>query len=56
MTEINFLRPIVYAHECSPCPMCGELICPVCDDHYYECSCPGPHSYEDEVNPEVVTG
>lgn len=51
MTDIDFTRRVVYAHECRPCPLCGELICPVCDEHYYECHCPGPHSYEDEVEP-----
>jgi hypothetical protein len=38
---------IVYAAECDPCPDCGEPVCPVCQDHYADCPCPGPHS-EDE--------
>ena len=48
MTEIDFTRRIVYAHECEPCPLCGEPVCPVCHEHYADCSCPGPHSEEDE--------
>jgi hypothetical protein len=22
--------------------MCGDPICPVCEEHYAECECPGP--------------
>ena len=40
-------RLVVFAHECEPCPYCDDLICPVCDDHYAECACPGPT--EDDV-------
>ena len=41
-------RHIVFAADCKPCEMCGELICPMCDEHYAECPCPGPHSEERE--------
>ena len=33
---------VVYAFECPPCEMCGEPVCPNCDEHYAECECPGP--------------
>lgn len=33
---------VVFADECPPCAMCGEARCPVCEVHYFECSCPGP--------------
>lgn len=41
-------KKIVYAPDCTPCEMCGEPICPVCNEHYAECNCPGPHSEDDE--------
>ena len=34
---------VVHAFECDPCDMCGEPICPICDVHYADCDCPGPH-------------
>jgi len=33
---------VVFASDCSGCPACGEPVCPVCEDHYAECQCPGP--------------
>ena len=39
---------IVYASDCEPCELCGEPVCPNCQIHYWECSCPGPHSEEEE--------
>lgn len=49
MTQSN---NIVYASDCAPCEMCGEPICPNCNEHYADCPCPGPHSEEDEDNGE----
>lgn len=35
---------VIEAADCRPCPCCGEeLECPVCQVHYAECACPGPH-------------
>lgn len=39
--EIKWVR-VVFADDCKPCPSCGEPVCHVCDDHYADCSCPGP--------------
>ena len=44
LMEIDMTRPVVFASDCTPCSECGEPVCPVCDDHYAECACPGPHS------------
>ena len=33
-----------YASDCPACTMCGEPWCVDCEEHYAECSCPGPHS------------
>lgn len=36
-------RKVVFAGDCvAICENCGELVCPVCDDHYADCDCPGP--------------
>lgn len=36
-------RRVVFAGDCvAICENCGELVCPVCDDHYADCDCPGP--------------
>lgn len=35
-------RKVIPAADCSRCRDCGEPVCPVCDDHYAECECPGP--------------
>lgn len=42
-------RHIVFAADCEPCEMCGELICPVCNEHYAQCPCLGPHSEDDDA-------
>ena len=44
MTEIDFSRQVVFAHDCEPCPLCGEPLCLSCGDHYADCTCPGPDS------------
>ena len=41
---VDFDRPVVFAHDCEPCEMCGEPVCAKCNDHYADCECPGPHS------------
>ena len=41
---IDFEREVVFASECKLCDMCGEPICPACNEHYAECPCPGPDS------------
>lgn len=33
---------VMFADNCRPCEMCGDLVCPKCDVHYAECECPGP--------------
>lgn len=38
--------PVIFADECSTCQMCGEPMCPRCDNHYADCGCPGPASEE----------
>lgn len=35
-------RKVIFASDCCWCPCCGELVCPVRDDHYADCDCPGP--------------
>ena len=35
-------KQVVFASDCTPCPDCGEPVCPVCKTHYAECNCPGP--------------
>ncbi len=35
--------PVVTATDCTPCPGCGDAVCPRCGDHFAECPCPGPH-------------
>ena len=51
-------RTIIFAGDCSPCPMCDEPVCPFCKVHYYECSCIGPDSEPEEdetVNIRTLT-
>lgn len=36
--------PVKYAWECTECECCEEPFCETCGVHYWECSCPGPHS------------
>lgn len=38
---------IVFTSDCQPCELCGEPICPRCNEHYAECPCPGPNSNND---------
>jgi len=35
-------QKVVFSDDCEPCDMCEEPICPVCEDHYADCECPGP--------------
>lgn len=39
---------LVCAADCKPCPDCGEPFCVVCQQHYSDCSCPGPTNAEDD--------
>lgn len=42
MENNNPWRQVVFAEQCDLCPCCGEAWCAQCEDHYAECSCPGP--------------
>lgn len=44
MGHIDFTKPVKNASECSECPDCGEPWCDSCQEHYADCSCPGPDS------------
>jgi hypothetical protein len=35
---------VVYAHDCKPCPDCGEPWCAKHKEHYADCPCQGPDS------------
>ncbi len=49
-------KKVIYAHDCEPCDMCDDVICPECDGtHYFECECPGPMQ-EDEYEYEEFHG
>lgn len=52
---LDFNRDVVFADECFPCDYCGEPICPVCEEHYAECPCPGPFSEPEEDECETMT-
>jgi len=45
---IDFSKPVKFADECVACELCGEPWCLECNDHYADCSCPGPHSEREE--------
>ena len=36
-------KTVVMACECPACEMCGDPVCLICEMHYAECDCPGPH-------------
>ena len=38
---------VVYASELPSCEICEEKWCKKCNEHFFECECPGPHG-EDE--------
>lgn len=40
-------KRVVEAADCEECPGCGELVCPVCEYHYAQCGCPGPHQHDE---------
>jgi len=45
MGNPNPWKLVIYAHDCEPCDMCEEPLCPLCDgEHYADCDCPGPSS------------
>ena len=46
-------KPVVYANDCTPCEMCEEPVCPICEIHYAECGCPGPMQ-EDEYEYKTI--
>jgi hypothetical protein len=53
MTAARAWLRVVFAADCSPCSACDEPVCPVCDEHYVDCECPGPtqddlYEYEDD--------
>ena len=33
---------VIFSYDCDVCDGCGEPVCPVCHDHYFDCECPGP--------------
>lgn len=39
---------VKYSHECDACPDRGEPYCRECDEHYGDCSCPGPAAEIDD--------
>lgn len=43
-----------FAHECIPCPDCGEPWCDDCEAHYGDCSCVGPSNLEDYISDNNV--
>ena len=45
---IDFNKPVKFADECEECPDCGEPWCTECEEHYADCSCPGPMSEREE--------
>lgn len=50
-------RPVIFAADCAVCPDCDELECPLCEVHYADCDCPGPHqSDEFEYRPAPGPG
>lgn len=48
-------KKVVMACECPACEMCGEPVCLVCQDHYADCECPGPHQ-DDEYEYHILNG
>ena len=46
--------PVVQLHQCKPCAKCGHPVCPLCEIHYAECPCPGPH--QDDVECVKIEG
>ena len=46
---------VVHSHDCEPCDMCEEPICPNCEDHYADCECPGP-TQDDQFEYNEVAG
>ena len=46
-------KKVIFASDCKPCEMCGDPICPVCDEHYDCCGCPGP-TQDDEYEYKLV--
>jgi hypothetical protein len=47
---------VVEASDCKHCSECHELVCPVCDDHYADCACPGPHQDDEYEYRETDDG
>ena len=37
-----------------PCTCCRERWCTLCDQHWADCACPGPHANNDEVDMDDV--
>ena len=48
-------KKVLYAHDCTPCDMCEEPVCPTCEVHYADCDCPGPHQ-DDEYQYRTIDG
>jgi DNA (cytosine-5)-methyltransferase 1 len=40
-------RAVRFAHELPECDCCGEPWCDECGEHYFECSHPGPHNWDE---------
>lgn len=28
------------------CPLCKQRVCLICDEHWADCDCPGPHAVD----------
>ena len=38
---------VIEAGDCDECEECYEAVCPICEVHYTDCPCPGPHEDEE---------
>lgn len=48
-------KKVVFASDCKLCELCGEPVCEVCQEHYADCSCPGP-TQDDEYEYREMDG
>lgn len=46
-TAADLIIKVQFAEMLQPCPICEELKCSICDEHWWECDHPGPHQEED---------
>lgn len=47
-------KRVAFAADMLECECCGEPFCPECNDHYADCTCPGP--MQDELFYKTVDG